>query len=143
MRRFVLAMALATMATPAVAREYTVSMVSDPEAATPYRFSPSGLTIQPGDTVTFINAQDDMHNVMVDRAPKDVSTMIMSPMLEKADDTWSFTFSVPGTYGFHCHPHEALGMRGTLIVGKPSKPGETHAMAHGHGESGSHGSGHD
>lgn len=141
MRRFILAMALATMATPALAREYTVSMVSDPEAKTPYRFSPSELTIEPGDTVTFVNAQDDMHNVMVDRAPKGVSKMIMSPMLEKEADTWSYTFTAPGTYGFHCHPHEALGMTGTIIVGKASTPGETPAMAHDHGGGGSHESG--
>jgi Cu/Ag efflux protein CusF len=48
----------------------------------------------------------------------------------KKDEKFSYTFTVPGTYQFHCHPHEEAGMKGTLIVGAPSKPGETVAMDH-------------
>ena len=122
--------ALAMMVSPAFAKDFTGKQVSDPAGDKPYYFSPSNLTIQPGDTVTFVNVQDDMHDVMFVEVPKGVDEMIMSPMSEKEGDKFSYTFTVPGTYKFHCHPHEALGMEGTLIVGQASKPGETVKMDH-------------
>lgn len=122
--------ALALMASPAFAKEYTIKEVSDPAGDKPYYFSPDKLTIQPGDTVTFVNAQEDMHDVMFVEVPKGVDEMIMSPMHEKEGEKFSYTFTVPGTYNFHCHPHEALGMKGTLIVGQASKPGQTVKMDH-------------
>ena len=134
MKKFLMTAALIVFATPAMAKEYTVKMVSDPGEDKPYYFNPANLTIQPGDTVTFINAQDDTHNVMVDGAPQAMKDMIMSPMLEVEDDKWSYKFTVPGTYSFHCHPHQELGMKGTIIVGTASKSGETRVMDHGHME---------
>ena len=122
------AAALTMMASPAFAKDYTIKQISDPAGNKPYYFSPDNLTIQPGDTVNFIDAQDDMHDVMFVEVPKGVNEMIMSPMSEKEGDKFSYTFTVPGTYKFHCHPHEALGMTGTLIVGQASKPGETVKM---------------
>jgi plastocyanin len=29
----------------------------------------------------------------------------------------SHTFDSPGTYEYHCIPHQAIGMRGTIVVG--------------------------
>ncbi len=131
MKRLLLATALMLTATPAFAQEYTIKEVTNPNGGEhPYYFSPDKLTIQPGDTVNFIDAQDDMHDVMFINVPKKVDEMIMSPMHQKAGDKFSYTFTVPGTYQFHCHPHEKLGMKGTIIVGKPSKPGETKTMDH-------------
>ena len=124
------AAALTMMASPEFAKDYTIKQISDPAGNKPYYFSPDNLTIQPGDTVNFIDAQDDMHDVMFVEVPKGVNEMIMSPMSEKEGDKFSYTFTVPGTYKFHCHPHEALGMTGTLIVGQASKPGETVKMDH-------------
>jgi plastocyanin len=131
MKIFLVAMALLMLATPALAKEYIIKEVSNPEADKPYYFEPDHLTIQPGDTVTFVNAQEDMHDVMFDNVPKAVTEeMIMSPMLEQEGEKWSYTFTVPGSYHFHCHPHESLGMKGTLVVGEPSAPGETRAVSH-------------
>ena len=130
MKKIMLIAALAMIASPAFAKEYTIKEVSDPAGNKPYYFSPDKLTIQPGDTVTFVNAQEDMHDVMFVEVPKGVDEMIMSPMHEKEGEKFSYTFNVPGTYNFHCHPHEALGMKGTLIVGQASKPGETVKMDH-------------
>lgn len=130
MKKLMLIAALAMIASPAFAKEYTIKEISDPAGSKPYYFSPDKLTIQPGDTVTFVNAQEDMHDVMFVEVPKGVDEMIMSPMHEKEGEKFSYTFNVPGTYNFHCHPHEALGMKGTLIVGQASKPGETVKMDH-------------
>lgn len=130
MSKALLATALVLLASPALAKEYVIKEVSDPAGKKPYYFEPSNLTIQPGDTVTFLNAQEDTHDVMFVSQPKGVDEMIMSPMHEKQGEKFSYTFTVPGTYQFHCHPHEQLGMKGTIIVGSPSKPGETVAMNH-------------
>ena len=125
MKRLLLIAGLVLLASPALAKEYTIKEISDPAGNKPYYFEPSELTIQPGDTVNFVNAQEDQHDVMFVEVPKGTDEMIMSPMHEKEGDKFSYTFTVPGTYQYHCHAHEALGMKGTLIVGAPSKPGET------------------
>jgi plastocyanin/Cu/Ag efflux protein CusF len=122
--------ALVMVSPTAFAKEYIIKQISDPAGKKPYYFSPNHLTIQTGDTVHFVNAQDDMHDVMFVEVPKGVNTVIMSPMHEKEGDRFTYRFVVPGTYKFHCHPHEGLDMQGTLIVGKPSKAGETMKMNH-------------
>lgn len=130
MKKLLLTTALMLAATPAFAKEYTIKEVTDYDAKKQHFFSPDTLTIQPGDTVTFVNAQDEIHDVMFVNVPKQVDEMIMSTTHEKKGDKFSYTFTVPGTYKFHCHAHEQLGMEGTLIVGQASKPGETKAMDH-------------
>ena len=114
----------------AMAKNYTIQEISDPTGKRPYYFDPSKLTIQPGDTVTFVNAQEDMHNVMFDVVPKGADSMIMGPDQKEKGSKWSYTFTVQGTYHFHCHPHEALGMKGTLIVGHASALGDTKNVDH-------------
>ncbi len=128
MKKLLLTTALMLAATPALAKEYTIKEVTSEDGK--YYFSPKTLTIQPGDTVTFENAQDDSHDVMFNVVPKAVDEMIMSPTMEKKGEKFTYTFNVPGSYQFHCHPHEALGMKGTLIVGTASKPGETKKVSH-------------
>lgn len=130
MKKLLLATALTMLAMPAFAKDYTIREVSDPTGDKPYYFDPSELTIQPGDTVTFVNAQEDMHDVMFVAVPKSVNEMIMSPMFEKEGDQWSYTFKEPGTYKFHCHPHEGAGMKGTLIVGEASKSEDLKTVSH-------------
>lgn len=115
--------ALAATALPVSAADYTVKMITDHNAAQVYRFEPSQLSIMPGDTVHFVDAQDDRHDVMFEAIPKGAS-FVASPMLEKEGQTWSYTFTTQGTYQYHCHPHEELGMRGVIIVGKASRPEE-------------------
>lgn len=128
MKKLLLTTALVLATTPAFAKDYTIKEITSEDGK--YYFEPKQLTIQPGDTVTFENAQDDTHDVMFGSVPKKVSEMIMSPQMEKKGEKFSYTFTVPGTYQFHCHPHEDLGMKGTLIVGQASKPGETKKVSH-------------
>lgn len=130
MKKYLLTTALILAATPAFAAEHIIKEVTDDNAKKQNFFSPDKLSIQPGDTVIFENAQDAPHEVMFISQPKAVDEMIMSPMHEKKGDKFSYTFTVPGTYKFHCHPHEKLGMDGTIIVGEPSKAGETKIMDH-------------
>lgn len=116
------------------AKEYTVKMVSHAEKGT-YAFVPNEITVKSGDTVTWVNAQDDMHNVMSESVPKGVEPF-ESPMLEKNGQKWSRTFTQSGTYAFHCHPHAAAGMRGTVIVDRPSKPESSQSTGHHHDQNG-------
>lgn len=112
------------------AKDYTIKMVTHEDKGA-YAFEPNELKIQSGDTVTWINAQDDMHNVMSESVPKDAKPF-ESPMLEKKGQKWSQTFTQSGTYTFHCHPHAGAGMRGTIIVDQPSKPEESQSTGHQH-----------
>ena len=124
---------LMLLSTPVSAKEYVVKMITDADAKQTHSFNPSKLTIAVGDTVKFVNAQDDIHNVMFDAVPKTLKdSMIMSPDLEQEGDSWKYTFKTAGTYGFHCHPHQALGMKGTIIVGTASKQGDTQKITHDH-----------
>lgn len=131
MKKLLLTTALMMLTSPALAKDYIIKEISDPAGEKPYYFEPDHLTIEPGDTVTFVNAQDDMHDVMFDVVPSAVNeTMIMSPMFEEEGEKWSYTFNTPGSYHFHCHPHEALGMEGTLIVGQASASDDVKTVSH-------------
>lgn len=105
------------------AKDYTIHMVTHTDKGS-YAFEPNKLTIKSGDTVTWENAQDDTHNVMSESVPKDAKSF-ESPMLEKRGQKWSYTFTESGTYAFHCHPHAGSGMRGEIIVDRPSSQAET------------------
>lgn len=139
MKKLLLTSALVIMAVPpALAKDYIIKEISDPTSEKPYRFEPDNLRIQVGDTVTFVNEQDDTHDVMFMKVPKKVDDMIMSPMLEHEGEKWSYTFNISGTYQYHCHPHEKAGMKGTLIVGQPSMPDDMKTMEHMHGMDADH-----
>lgn len=107
----------------AQAEEYTVKMITDKDKGT-YYFEPEQLTVKSGDTVTWINAQDDIHEVMSESVPEGAQAF-ESPTLDKKDQKWSHTFTQSGTYRYHCHPHVELKMRGVIIVDKPSEVKET------------------
>ncbi len=90
-------------------------------------FQPKILVVQPGDTVTWINEVEMDHNVMTypDGFPKGAEGF-ESHYLTQAGETWSHTFSVEGTYEYHCLPHLIMGMHGSVIVGEPTQEGGFH-----------------
>ena len=65
MKKLLLTTALMLAATPAFAAEHIIKEVTDDNAKKQNFFSPDKLTIQPGDTVIFENAQDAPHEVML------------------------------------------------------------------------------
>ena len=81
-----------------------VHQVSIPEED---RFTPYALTIHTGESVQWVNKDTDDHTVVSD------DQTIKSKALD-TDDTFSFTFTTPGTYEYFCslHPH----MVGTVVV---------------------------
>jgi len=73
-----------------------------------FTFTPEKLTVKAGTKVTWTNKDDIPHGI----AATD-NAFSRSNALD-TDDSYSFTFTTPGTYQYFCyvHPH----MTGTIVV---------------------------
>lgn len=132
-------LALSLLALPAAAAEHTV------EARPNNTFFPASLTIEAGDTVTWVN-MGGLHNVVAN----DSSFRCAQGCDGSGGDGdpsssgWSFslTFDDPGTIGYFCEVHASLGMSGSITVTPKttSEPGTlgfsmtTHTVAEGAGQ---------
>jgi len=123
-----LLVALAALAAPAAAQaeEHRVRVVSDYVNLRMY-FAPKLLRIKAGDTVTWVNEAQEQHNMLSfpDGYPEGAEGFL-SPDLTQQGQTWSRRFTAPGTYEYHCLPHLPMGMRGAVIVDRPSEDDEFH-----------------
>ena len=72
-----------------------------------FTFNPQKLTVKAGTTVTWTNKDDIPHALAA------VRKEFRSKALD-TDDSFSFTFTTPGSYDYFCslHPH----MTGTIVV---------------------------
>ena len=75
-------------------------------------FEPNEVTVNAGDTVTFVNNALPPHNIMVDNRP-DLSreSLMFSP-----GETQEITFADVGDFEFFCAPHAGAGMKGVIHV---------------------------
>lgn len=73
-----------------------------------FAFETSSLEVAVGTTVTFTNTSTIVHNVAFDDP-----LLGHSPMLQPGE-SFSVTFTAPGTYPFHCVPHPT--MQGEIVV---------------------------
>jgi plastocyanin len=73
-----------------------------------FTFNPQAVTVKAGTTVTWTNKDDIPHGIAATN-----NAFKRSPALD-TDDSFSFTFTTPGTYQYFCyiHPH----MTGTIVV---------------------------
>ena len=103
---FVTGAALACVIAPSVAQNNVVPVTIDN-----FVFEPGRLTVKAGATVTWTNRDDIPHTV----AAKD--RLFKSKVMD-TDESYSFTFSIPGEYAYFCslHPH----MTGTIVVEGPA-----------------------
>jgi len=75
-------------------------------------FEPSELTVNAGDTVTFVNNALPPHNIIVDgRADLSRESLMFSP-----GETQEIVFADKGDFNFKCAPHEGAGMKGVIHV---------------------------
>ncbi len=76
-------------------------------------YRPAVIQIEPGDTVRFVS-EDPGHNAVSheDMMPEGAESF-QTPLSQDAE----VTFEVPGTYGYYCQPHRAVGMWGLVLVG--------------------------
>jgi plastocyanin len=95
---------LAPIILPALAQQGQTSAVTIDN----FTFSPAQLTVKAGTTVTWTNRDDIPHGIAWSN-----NTFTRSKALD-TNDSFSFTFTTPGTYQYFCyiHPH----MVGTIVV---------------------------
>ena len=75
-------------------------------------FAPCELTVDVGETVTFVNNELPPHNVMfTDHSELSHNDLAFSP-----GDTIDVTFEQAGDYDFQCDPHAGAGMKGVIHV---------------------------
>lgn len=81
-------------------------------------FTPSTLTINAGDTVTFVNSGGGFHNVVAN----DNSYGNGAP--SSSNWTYSHTFGSAGAFGYYCSVHggPGTGMHGSITVNSVAPP---------------------
>ncbi|MXR50692.1 hypothetical protein GRX03_03595 [Halovenus sp. WSH3] len=115
---------------PPVEPDHTVQLLirEREEAPIPqFYFEPTGLAIEPGDTVRF-QMTTPHHNVnayhpafgYTQRVPESAPAY-SSPVLG-AGEYWLYTFETEGVHNIMCAPHELFGMVGSIVVGSPTGP---------------------
>lgn len=77
-------------------------------------FEPDSLETAAGTTVTFV-WRSSGHSLVVDSQP-DGAEWKGVPETQSSGHEHSNTFDVPGTYEYHCEPHQGFGMEGTITV---------------------------
>ena len=80
-----------------------------------YAFTPASMTVHVGDTVTWTNNDTAPHTITSSSGPAKMD----SPTLNKGD-TYSYTFTVAGTYQYFCAIHP--DMKATVVVEPAAAP---------------------
>jgi plastocyanin len=109
-------------ASPAAGAAVTVQMTDQ------LRFAPEDVTIAVGQAVTWVNESAIPHTTTGDPAANPVAqdhpdyaqlpagAAPWDSGLLQTGQSFSYTFTVPGTYHYFCTPHVLSGMRGTITV---------------------------
>jgi len=107
---------------------HEVKMVGDDKG---YRFEPADITVKAGDGIKFIMVSGGPHNIAFDPAtiPADVKPQLSanmpnqqgelsSPLFSNPNESYTISFAnvKPGQYPYHCTPHLAMNMKGTITV---------------------------
>jgi plastocyanin len=92
---------------PAAAAAPAAPVASDHVAIQSFAFGPGTVTVKPGTTVTWMQQDEDQHTVTADDA-----SFASSPLV--TGQTYTHTFTAPGTYHYHCAIHPF--MHGTVTV---------------------------
>jgi plastocyanin len=105
-----------------------IKMIGDDKG---YRFEPADVTIKAGDALKFVMVSGGPHNVVFDgetmapdvKAQLDANmdqklAELSSPMLMNPNEAYVVSFGgvKPGKYTFHCTPHLAMNMKGSVTV---------------------------
>ena len=113
---------------PATGATHEIKMVGDDKG---YRFEPADITIKSGDAIKFVMISGGPHNVAfdpatvpaADKAQLDANmdqkmAELQSPMMMNPNESYTISFGgiKPGKIPFHCTPHLAMNMKGTITV---------------------------
>jgi plastocyanin len=115
-----------TAAAPITGKTVEVKMIGD---GSTYKFDPAEVTIKKGDGIKWVMVSGGPHNVAFIDTPAAAKAQLSanmqnqmkeltSPMMMTPNETYVISFAnVPaGTYNFHCEPHAAMGMKGSITV---------------------------
>jgi amicyanin len=111
MRSAIVAAALGALVGTGLAGGVLVAGAQTPATAISidnFTFTPPTMTVKAGTTITWTNKDDIPHGIAATG-----NAFAKSKALD-TDDSYSFTFTTPGTYQYFCyiHPH----MTGTIVV---------------------------
>ncbi|MEZ3117751.1 halocyanin domain-containing protein [Halobaculum sp. MBLA0147] len=85
-----------------------------------YGFGPAAVRVSPGTTVTWTwTGKGGSHNVVSSDG------LFESELVGDEGHTFERTFESPGVYTYYCTPHEALGMKGAVVVGNVGGGGDS------------------
>jgi plastocyanin len=111
---------------PITGKTVEVKMIGD---GTTYKFDPANVTIKQGDGIKWVMISGGPHNVAFIDTPSAAQSQLSanmpnqmkeltSPMMMTPNETYTVSFAnVPaGTYNYHCEPHAAMGMKGSITV---------------------------
>jgi plastocyanin len=108
-----------------------IRMQSDDRGAEVW-FDPIGVRIEPGQTVRWIMASPGNPHTTTAYHPRNANHSLRIPrgaepwdsgFLINPGDRFEVTLTAEGVYDYFCLPHEAAGMVGRLVVGRPGGPG--------------------
>jgi len=110
MRATIIAGALGAIVGGAMAGSVLLASAQSPTSTVAidnFTFNPQTLTVKAGTIVTWTNKDDIPHAIAA------VGKQFKSKVMD-TDNSYSFTFTTPGTYAYFCslHPH----MTGTIMV---------------------------
>src|SRR4051794_1734305 len=123
------------LAAPAVLRRGSaadlaeIRMRSDPDEAR-VGFDPIGLKVAPGMTMRWV-VEANVHTATAYhpangghplRIPEDAAPWNSGYLVEPGA-AFEVTLAAEGVYDYFCVPHEAAGMVGRIVVGRPGGPG--------------------
>ena len=113
-------------AAPITGTVHEVKMIGD---GSTYKFDPANITIKQGDGIKWVMVSGGPHNVAFLDTPEAAKAQLSanmqnqmkeltSPMMMTPNETYVVSFAnVPaGTYNYHCEPHAAMGMKGSITV---------------------------
>jgi len=94
-------------------------------------YAPTGLAIEPGTTVRFVNRDQGNSHTATAYHPINFDRLRRIPAAAEPWDTGfllpgesaEVTFKAPGVYDYYCIPHEMAAMVGRIVVGHPDDPG--------------------
>lgn len=103
----------------------TIEMRSDAQGSAAW-FDPVGLHVEPGTTVRWIvrenvhttsayHPRNDRHSLRIPER----ATAWDSGYLVRPGSHFEIIVTEPGVYDYYCAPHEAAGMVGRIVVGRP------------------------
>jgi len=90
----------------------------------PATFQPATISIKVGETVEWKNVGNSVHHASSDPSTAVNPSEVSNPAGAKPFDSgflqpgqsYTYTFTVPGTYKYICAPHETSGMLGEVVV---------------------------